>query len=93
VDMAILSLHLAGISSLVASLNFFVTLANTRIQAVILDRIPLFAWSIMVTSFLLLGSLPVLAAGLTILLTDRNFNTTFFDPIGGGDPVLYQHLF
>lgn len=59
----------------------------------LLERVCLFSWSVAITGVLLILALPVLASGITILLTDRNVNTGFFDPSGGGDPVLFQHLF
>ena len=93
IDFLILSFHLAGTSSIIAGINFICTIMYFKSESMYMKDVPLFAWSILVTSFLVVLAMPVLAAAITLLLFDRNFNTSFYDPSGGGDLVLYQHLF
>jgi cytochrome c oxidase subunit 1 len=93
VDLAIFALHLSGVSSLLGAMNFITTILNMRSPGIRLHKLALFGWAVIVTAVLLLLSLPVLAGGITMVLTDRNFNTSFFEVAGGGDPILYQHLF
>jgi len=93
VDLAIFALHLSGVSSLLGAVNFITTIANMRTPGIKLHKLSLFGWAVVITAILLLLSLPVLAGGITMVLTDRNFNTSFFETAGGGDPILFQHLF
>lgn len=93
VDYAIFSLHLGGVSSILSSINFIVTIISMRSSCITPVRLTMLCWCLIVTSFLIIVAIPVLASALTILLTDRHFNTSFFDPAGLGDTLLFVHLF
>lgn len=92
-DHLILAIHLMGLSSLMGAINIIVTLLNLRTPGMTMMKMPIFCWSWFVTAFLLIGVMPVLAAAVTMMLMDRHFATSFFSAAGGGDPLLYQHLF
>jgi cytochrome c oxidase subunit I len=92
IDAWIFLVHLTGISSLLGATNFYATIANMRAPGMGWGRLPLFVWTILIYSILLILALPVIAGAVTLLLTDRHFGTHFFDA-GQGDPLLWQHLF
>ncbi|MEA2253790.1 MAG: cytochrome c oxidase subunit [Solirubrobacteraceae bacterium] len=93
VDAWIYLIHLTGLSSLVGAINFYATIANMRAPGMGWGRLPLFVWTILTYSILLILALPVIAAAVTLLLTDRHFGTHFYDASAGGSPLLWQHLF
>ncbi|SMC29175.1 cytochrome c oxidase subunit 1 [Andreprevotia lacus DSM 23236] len=92
-DFAIFAIHLLGISSIMGSINIVTTILNMRAPGMTLLKMPMFAWTSLVTAYLLIAVAPVLAGAVTMLLTDRHFGTHFFKAAGGGDPVLFQHIF
>lgn len=92
-DMLIFTVHILGISSILGSINIIATIVNMRAPGLSMMKLPIFVWSWLFTALLLVVIMPVLAGGVTMLLFDRHFGTSFFDAAGGGDPVLFQHLF
>src|ERR1700733_9929621 len=92
-DMAIFAIHLLGISSIVGAINIATTILHRRAPGMTLMKMPMFVWTWLVTAFLLVAVMPVFASAVTMLLTDRHFGTHFFNAAGGGDPVLFQHIF
>ena len=92
-DLAIFAMHLMGASSIMGAINVIVTILNMRAPGMTLMKMPLFCWTWLITAFLLIAVMPVLAAAITMVLTDRHFGTDFFNAAAGGDPVLYQHVF
>ena len=92
-DLTIFAIHILGISSIMGAINIITTILNLRAPGMKLMQMPLFAWTWLITAYLLIAVMPVLAAAVTMILTDRHFGTHFFNAAGGGDPVMYQHIF
>jgi cytochrome c oxidase subunit 1 len=93
IDAWIIALHIVGLSSILGAINFVATIHNMRAPGMGWSRLPLFGWTILVYSYLIIVASPALAAGLAMLLLDRNFGGTFFDPSAGGSALLWQHVF
>ena len=89
----ILSMHFMGLSSIMGAINVIATILNMRAPGMTLMKMPLFVWTWLITAYLLIAVMPVLAGGITMLLTDKFFGTSFFNAAGGGDPVMFQHIF
>jgi cytochrome c oxidase subunit 1 len=89
----ILSIHMMGISSVMGAINVIATVLNMRAPGMTLLKMPLFVWAWLITAYLLIAVMPVLAGAVTMLLTDKYFGTSFFNAAGGGDPVMFQHIF
>jgi cytochrome c oxidase subunit 1 len=92
-DVAIFAMHVLGASSIMGSINIVVTILNMRAPGMTLMKMPMFVWTWLITAYLLIAVMPVLAGAITMTLTDRHFGTTFFNPAGGGDPIMFQHIF
>ena len=92
-DYLIVAIHMMGISSVLGAINIIATITNMRAPGMTWMKMPLFVWTWFITAFLLIGAMPVLAGVVTMMLFDRHFGTSFFNAAGGGDPVMYQHLF
>ena len=91
--LVIFAIHLMGMSSIMGAINVIATILNMRAPGMTLMKMPLFVWTWMITAYLLIAVMPVLAGGVTMLLTDKFFGTSFFNAAGGGDPVMFQHIF
>ena len=92
-DMTIMAVHILGISSIMGAINIITTIMNMRAPGMTYMKMPLFVWTWFITAYLLVAVMPVLAGVVTMLLTDRHFDTHFFNAAGGGDPVMFQHIF
>lgn len=89
----VFAVHIMGISSIMGAINVIVTIVNMRAPGMTYMKLPLFVWTWLITAFLLIAVMPVLAGAVTMVLTDKYFGTDFFNAAGGGDPVMFQHIF